>query len=53
MLACDTRRRLDEAVSAALGIPSDVMEAARIALASEPAVTGKTFTGDALIGGLS
>ena len=52
MLACDTRRRLDKAVSAALGIPSDVMEAARIALASEPAITGKTYTGDALVGGL-
>lgn len=52
MLTCDTRRRLDGAVATALGIPLDVMETARIALASEPAVTGKTFTGDALIGGL-
>ena len=52
MLKCDTRRQLDDAVAAALGIPSNMMEAARIALASEPAVTGKTFTGDALVGGL-
>ena len=52
MMTCDTRRRLDGAVATALGIPSDAMETARIALASEPAVTGKTFTGDALIGGL-
>ena len=53
MLKCDTRRRLDEAVAAALGIPAEMMESGRLALASEPAVTGKTFTGDALIGGLS
>ena len=52
MLTCNVRRRLDQAVAAALSIPADVMETARIALASEPAVTGKTFTGDALIGGL-
>ena len=52
MLTCDTRRRLDKAVAIALGIPSDVMEEARIALASEPAVTGKTYTGDAPVGGL-
>lgn len=52
MLTCDTRRRLDEAVAEGLGIPWSAMEKARIALASEPAITGKTFTGDALAGGL-
>ncbi len=52
MLTCGTRRRLDEAVAEALGIPWSAMEKARIALASEPAITGKTFTGDALAGGL-
>ena len=52
MLTCETRKELDAAVAQALGIPGDVMEQARIALASEPAITGKTFTGDALVGGL-
>ena len=52
MLTCATRKELDAAVAQALGIPWDVMEQARIALASEPAITGKTFTGDALRGGL-
>ena len=52
MLTCATRRQLDEAVAQALGIPWEVMEQARLALASEPAITGKTFTGDALVGGL-
>ena len=52
MLTCDTRKKLDTAVAQALGIPWEVMEQARIALASEPAITGKTFTGDALAGGL-
>ena len=52
MLTCATRRRLDEAVAEGLGIPWSAMEKARIALASEPAITGKTFTGDALAGGL-
>ena len=52
MLKCDTRQQLDTAVAQALGIPGEVMEQARIALASEPAITGKTFTGDALAGGL-
>lgn len=53
MLTCDTRQRLDKAVAIALGIPSDTIEAARIALATEPAVTGRTYTGDAPVGGLS
>ena len=52
MLTCATRQQLDVAVAQALGIPGEVMEQARIALASEPAITGKTFTGDALAGGL-
>lgn len=52
MLTCATRKELDEAVAAALRIPWAEMEKARIALASEPAITGKTFTGDALVGGL-
>ena len=52
MLTCDTRKELDAAVAAALRIPAAAMEQARIALASEPAITGKTFTGDALVGGL-
>ena len=50
MLTCDTRKQLDEAVAKALGIPWEAMEKTRIALASEPAITGKTFTGDALVG---
>ena len=53
MLVCDTRRQLDAAVAAALRIPWAEVEKARIALASEPAITGKTYTGDALAGGLS
>ena len=52
MLVCETRQQLDAAVAAALRIPWSAMEKARIALASEPAITGKTFTGDALAGGL-
>jgi 16S rRNA G966 N2-methylase RsmD len=52
MLLCDTRRQLDEAVAKVLGIPWDMMEQTRIALASEPAITGKTYTGDAMVGGL-
>ena len=52
MLTCGARQQLDVAVAQALGIPGEVMEQARIALASEPAITGKTFTGDALAGGL-
>ena len=52
MLTCDARRLLDEAVAKALRIPWDIMEETRIALASEPAITGKTFTGDSLVGGL-
>ena len=52
MLTCETRKELDTAVAAALRIPWPEMEKARIALASEPAITGKTFTGDALVGGL-
>ena len=53
MLTCGTRQQLDVAVAQALGIPGEVMEQARTALASEPAITGKAFTGDALAGGLS
>ena len=41
------RERLDAAVGAALGIPEDAVELLRVALASEPAVTGRTFTGRA------
>ena len=52
MLTCETRSLLDSAVSHALGIPGDDMQRTRIALASEPSVTGKTYTGDALAGGL-
>ena len=52
MLKCDTRKQLDESVAKALHIPWETMEQTRIALASEPAITGKTFTGDALVGGL-
>ena len=47
MLGCDVRERLDAAVGAALGIPWDAVELLRVALASEPAVTGRTFTGRA------
>ena len=47
MLRCDVRKRLDAEAGAALGIPSDAVELLRVALASEPAVTGKTFTGQA------
>ena len=47
MLRCDARARLDAAVGAALGIPADAIELLRVALASEPAITGRTFTGSA------
>ncbi len=47
MLGCDVRERLDAAVGAALGIPGEAVELLRVALASEPAVTGRTFTGRA------
>ena len=47
MMRCDTRRRLDAAVGAALGVPADAVELLRVALASEPAITGRTFTGQA------
>ena len=47
MLRCDVRERLDAAVGAALGIPADEVELLRVALESEPAVTGRTFTGQA------
>ena len=47
MLQCDVRKRLDAAVGVALGIPGDAVELLRVALASEPAVTGRTFTGRA------
>ena len=52
MLVCETRRQLDAAVAAALRIPWEEVEKVRIALASEPAITGRTYTGDALAGGL-
>ena len=42
MLQCEVRERLDAAVGAALGIPGDAVELLRVALASEPAVTGRT-----------
>lgn len=41
----EARRRLDDAVGAALGIPAGEMARTRAALASEPAVTGRTYTG--------
>ena len=47
MLGCEARGRLDAAVGAALGVPWDAVELLRVALASEPAVTGRTFTGRA------
>ena len=47
MLGCAVRERLDGEVGAALGLPGEAVELARVALASEPAVTGKTFTGEA------
>ena len=47
MLGCEARGRLDAAVGAVLGIPGDAVELLRVALASEPAVTGRTFTGRA------
>ena len=47
MLRCEARERLDAAVCAALGIPSDAIDLLRVALASEPAITGRTFTGRA------
>lgn len=52
MLTCGIREQLDQAVATALRIPWDVMEKTRIALVSEPSITGKTYTGDALVGGL-
>ncbi len=45
MLRCDVRKRLDAEVAAALGIPGEAVELLRVVLASEPAVTGRTFTG--------
>ena len=47
MLGCDVRGRLDAVVGAALGIPWNAVELLRVALASEPAATGRTFTGRA------
>ena len=44
----EVRRRLDDAVGAALGIPAGEMARTRAALASEPAVTGRTYTGRAV-----
>ena len=52
MLKCETRRALDRKVAQALNIPWAVVNQARLALASEPAITGKTYTGDAQAGGL-
>ena len=51
LLSDDTRRRLDAAVGGALGIPAAAMERTRVALASEPAITGRTYTGRAAEGG--
>ena len=45
MLGCAVRERLDAEAGAALGIPWEVVELARVALASEPAVTGRRFAG--------
>lgn len=45
MMDCETRLALDRAVSEALGVPWDEMEALRVALASEPSITGKRFAG--------
>ena len=45
MLGCAVRERLDAAVGEALGIPGDAVELARVALASEPAVTGRRSLG--------
>ena len=50
LLSDDTRRRLDAAVAGALGIPAAALERTRVALASEPAITGKTYTGRAAAG---
>ena len=50
LLSDDTRRRLDAAVAGALGIPAAALERTRVALASEPAITGKTYTGRAAEG---
>ena len=47
MLGCEARERLDAGVGAALRIPADAIDMLRVALASEPAVTGRTFTGQA------
>ena len=47
MMRCETRERLDAEVGAALGIPTDAIDLLRVALASEPAITGRTFTGQA------
>ena len=45
MTGCETRLALDRAVSEALGVPWDEMETLRVALASEPGITGKRFAG--------
>ena len=50
LLSDDTRRRLDAAVAGALGIPAAAVERTRVALASEPAITGRTYTGRAAAG---
>ena len=47
MLQCDVRGCLDAEVDKALGILADAADLLRVALASEPAVTGRTFTGRA------
>ena len=41
----DIRRRLDDAVARALDIPAGELAKTRVALSSEPAITGKTYTG--------
>ena len=51
LMGDETRQELDASVAKALGIPKDEMEKTRLALASEPAITGITFTGEAATGG--
>ena len=45
MRDCETRLALDRAVSSALGVSWEEMETLRVALSSEPGITGKRFVG--------
>ena len=45
MRDCETRLALDRAASSALGVSWDEMETLRVALSSEPGITGKRFVG--------